>query len=303
MTRPHIAFKPFFSLLYDTGLELSSDYGSVHAAALGYYVLLSIFPLAILAAIIITRIVGPDAFSGEFETLLSNIIGPQYSQLLENLFASSYESATNNVWTLLNILFLIYSSSYMFFQARISLDAMWKLTPKPGVTNSLLATFKTYTFAYVIAFLVGISFLALLFANTLWNLISNLAANRLNINLTNMKTVFDVAASPLIYTLIFLVAFRYLPQAKSRLIDLFPGAVLTAILYWGGNNAYSIYLNYSTVSTFYGVAGSLMLFLFWVYYSAMIFLFGAKFTRLYATRFGSGITPHSNMTFTIPVKT
>jgi hypothetical protein len=69
----------------------------------------------------------------------------------------------------------------------------------------------------VIAFLVGISFLALLFANTLWNLISNLASNRLNLNMTGIETVLGVVASPLMYVLIFLVAFRYLPQAKTRL--------------------------------------------------------------------------------------
>jgi membrane protein len=132
MIKPHFTFKGFLSLLYEAGIELSRDFGNVHAAALSYYILLSIFPLAILAAIIITRIIGPAALSGDFKALLSNIVWTQYSLLLEQLITSSYESATNNVWTLLNILFLIYSSSYMFFQARISLDAMWMLTPIRG---------------------------------------------------------------------------------------------------------------------------------------------------------------------------
>lgn len=298
MTTSRFKLKSLFSLFYEAGMELSKDYGSVHAAALGYYILLSIFPLAILVAIIITRIMGPAAFSGDFEGMFSAIIGPQFSHLLGQLIAGSYESAKNNVWTFLNILVLIYSSSYMFYQARISLDALWKLTPKPGVTNSLLATAKTYTFAYVIAFLVGISFLFLLFMNTLWNLISNLVANRFNFYLTTIDPVLDAVASPLIYTLIFLVAFRFIPQAKTRMVDLFPGAVLTAFLYWGGNYIYAFYLNYSTVSTFYGVAGTLVFFLFWVYYSAMIFFYGAKFSRIYATRYGNGITPHANMTLT-----
>jgi uncharacterized BrkB/YihY/UPF0761 family membrane protein len=132
MTRPRPTLRTFPSLPYEAGNELSRDYGRVHAAALGVYVLLSIFPLALLVAILITRMVGSAALSGDFEAMGSNIIGPQYSQFLEKLFTSSYESATNNVWTLLNILLLIYSFSYMFFQARISLDAMWKLTPKAG---------------------------------------------------------------------------------------------------------------------------------------------------------------------------
>jgi membrane protein len=282
-------------LVYDSGMELSRDYGSVHAAALGYYILLSVFPLATLSAIIITRIIGPATLAGDYEVLLSAVIGAQYSKLLQSLITSSYSVASNNVWTIVNILVLIYASSYMFYQARISLDAMWHLTPKPGVANTLLATAKTYTFAYIIALLVGLSFLVLLFWNTLWNIISELITKLFSINLSGMESFLDVFSSPLIYTLIFMAAFRYLPQARMRKRDMLPGSILTAILYWVGNYLYAYFLGYSTVGTIYGIASSTVVFLFWVFYSAMIFLFGAKFTRLYALRFGNGLKPDENM--------
>jgi membrane protein len=185
----------------------------------------------------------------------------------------------------------------MFYQARTSLDAMWRLVPKPGVANSMLAAVKSYTFAYIIAFLVGLSFLILLFWNTLWNIISDSITRQFSINLAGMKSFLDVFSSPLLYTVIFMAAFRYLPQARMRKRDILPGAVLTAVLYWAGNYIYSIYLGYSTFATFYGIASSTVIFLFWVFYSAMIFLFGAKFTRLYAHRFGKGIKPDDNMMF------
>jgi membrane protein len=282
-------------LVYDSGMELSRDYGSVHAAALGYYILLSVFPLATLSAIIITRIIGPATLAGDYEVLLSAVIGAQYSKLLQSLITSSYSVASNNVWTIVNILVLIYASSYMFYQARISLDAMWHLTPKPGVANTLLATAKTYTFAYIIALLVGLSFLVLLFWNTLWNIISELITKLFSINLSGIESFLDVFSSPLIYTLIFMAAFRYLPQARMRKRDMLPGSILTAILYWVGNYLYAYFLGYSTVGTIYGIASSTVVFLFWVFYSAMIFLFGAKFTRLYALRFGNGLKPDENM--------
>lgn len=295
MNKDFLIFKKTGRLLYDSAVELSRDYGNVHAAALGYYILLSIFPLATLSAIIITRIIGPATLAGDYEVLLSAVIGAQYSKLLQSLITSSYSVASNNVWTVVNILVLVYASSYMFYQARISLDAMWHLTPKPGVANSLLATAKTYTVAYFIALLVGLSFLVLLFWNTLWNIISELITNRFSINLSGLESFLDVFSSPLIYTLIFMAAFRYLPQARMRKRDMLPGAVLTAILYWAGNYLYAFYLGYSTVGTIYGIASSTVVFLFWVFYSAMIFLFGAKFTRLYALRFGNGLKPDDNM--------
>jgi membrane protein len=295
MNKAALGMKEAGRLLFDSGVELSRDYGSVHAAALGYYILLSVFPLATLSAIIITRIIGPATLAGDYEVLLSAVIGAQYSKLLQSLITSSYSAASNNVWTLVNILILIYASSYMFYQARISLDAMWHLTPKPGVTNTLLATVKTYTIAYILAFLVGLSFLVLLFWNTLWNIISDLITHRFSINLSSMEAFLDVFSSPLIYTLIFWAAFRYLPQARMRKRDMLPGAVLTALLYWIGNYLYAIYLGYSSVGTIYGIASSTVIFLFWVFYSAMIFLYGAKFTRLYAFRFGRGLIPDDNM--------
>lgn len=282
-------------MFYESALGLTKDFGSVHAAALGYYILLSIFPLATLSAIIITRIVGPAALSGDYEVMLSKIVGAQYSGMLQNLITESYSVATNNVWTMLNILVLIYASSYMFYQARISLDALWHLSPRPGVTNSLLATMKTYTLAYGVALLVGLSFLALLFFNTAINMFSNLIQNKFNLDFSALRPAINIISSPIIYTGIFLIAFRYLPQAKARFMDLLPGALLTAILYWVGNYLYGIYLSFGSSSTIYGVASSMVLFLFWIYYSAMIFLYGAKFTGLYVTRYGNGITPHFNM--------
>jgi membrane protein len=287
--------KAIISLFYESAQGLTKDFGSVHAAALGYYILLSIFPLATLSAIIITRIVGPAALSGDYEVMLSKIVGAQYSGMLQNLITESYSVATNNVWTMLNILVLIYASSYMFYQARISLDALWHLSPRPGVTNSLLATMKTYTLAYGVALLVGLSFLALLFFNTAINMFSNLIQNKFNLDFSALRPAINIISSPIIYTGIFLIAFRYLPQAKARFMDLLPGALLTAILYWVGNYLYGIYLSFGSSSTIYGVASSMVLFLFWIYYSAMIFLYGAKFTGLYVTRYGNGITPHFNM--------
>lgn len=86
MSETRFTVKGLFSLLFDAGVELSRDFGSVHAAALGYYILLSIFPLAILAAVLVTRIAGPTPLSGDFQSLLSNIVGIQYSRLYVTRF-------------------------------------------------------------------------------------------------------------------------------------------------------------------------------------------------------------------------
>jgi uncharacterized BrkB/YihY/UPF0761 family membrane protein len=151
------SFKPgdLFSLFYDSIQDLSRDYGSVHSAAPGYYILLSILPLATLSAAIITRNIGPMSHTGDYEALLSNIVDNQYSGMIHDLITKNYSIAADSVWTILNILVLIYASSYMFYQARISLDARWCLSPKPGGVNLLWAPVKTCSLAYNFALLVG----------------------------------------------------------------------------------------------------------------------------------------------------
>jgi uncharacterized BrkB/YihY/UPF0761 family membrane protein len=188
------SFKPkdLFSLSSDSIQGLSRDYGSVHSAALRHYLLLSIFPLSKLSAILITRIIGPMALTGDYEALLSNIVGVQYSRRIQDLITDNYSIATNNVWTMLNILVLICASSYMFYQARISLDALWHLSPKPGVSNSLWATVKTCSLAYIIAILAGLSFLALLFCNTAINMSSHLLQNKFILDFSSAQPFINI---------------------------------------------------------------------------------------------------------------
>jgi membrane protein len=290
-------FRGFAMLFYETYTELTKDYGNVHAAALAFYILLSIFPLALLGAIIISNILGPVVLNQNFFDMLVNLVGRQYAVMLTSLISTSYETASSGVWTWIGILSLVYAASYMFYQSRMSIDALWHLTPKSGMVNSLIASIKTYALAYVITLFVGISFLLLLFISPFLNVVTDAFSARINIEINGLLTTIEYLVSPLLFSLIFYVAFRFLPQAGARRKDLLPGALVTAILYWLGNFFYGIYLSYSSINSFYGAAGNLILFLFWVYYSAFIFLYGAKFTYLYVTRFGAGLTPHQNIMF------
>jgi uncharacterized BrkB/YihY/UPF0761 family membrane protein len=132
---------------------------------------------------------------------------------------------------------------YVLSSEDIALDALWHLSPKPGVSNSLWAAVKICSLAYIIAILAGLSFLALLFCNTAINMSSNLLQNKFNLDFSSAQPFINIISSPIIYTGIFLIAFRYLLQENSRFIDLIPGAFLTAVPYWVGIYLYTLYLN------------------------------------------------------------
>jgi membrane protein len=106
-------------------------------------------------------------------------------------------------------------------------------------------------------------------------------------------------ASPVSYIVIFALVFKTIPKAKIRWRDVWPGAVVTAVLFWLGGSLVGIYLGYSVWTSVYGAAGSIIAILLWIYYSAWIFLFGAKFIKLYADKFGAPIIPDEDTTFVV----
>ncbi len=94
--------------------------------------------------------------------------------------------------------------------------------------------------------------------------------------------------------LLFAIIFKYLPDAEIRWMDVWVGAVLTALLFTVGKYLLGLYLGRGSVTSSYGAAGSLVLILLWVYYSSLILLYGAELTRVYADHFGPGLRPSPN---------
>jgi membrane protein len=101
--------------------------------------------------------------------------------------------------------------------------------------------------------------------------------------------------APLAYLLVFILMFKFLPKAAIRWLDVLPGALVTSLLLLIGNRLIDLYVSYIFEISIYGAAGSVFVFLIWIYYLALIVLFGAKFTLLYAERFGQAITPAASV--------
>jgi hypothetical protein len=101
----------------------------------------------------------------------------------------------------------------------------------------------------------------------------------------------NVALSLVVITLLFAAIFKVLPDAEVSWSDVWIGAILTSLLFVVGKTLIGVYLGHSSVGSTYGAAGSLLVFLVWVYYSAQILFFGAEFTQVYARQRGKRIVP------------
>jgi membrane protein len=186
----------------------------------------------------------------------------------------------------------------MFRQLQHSLNTMWGIVPKAEtIHQSLITMAKNYLLSAVAVLSVGLVVLGSLFINALWLAVPEQYLRAVLPNYDNLAPLARFIASPLIFMIIIAVIFKALPRARIRWRDVGPGAAVTALLFWLGSYLIGLYLSYSTWTSIFGAASSLIALLIWIYYSAWILLLGAKFTQTYAKKYGVPVAPRKDARF------
>jgi membrane protein len=277
---------------------LSRNEATLHAAALAYYTIFSLAPLLIISTAIAASFVNEAAVEGKIVELFANTLGSDVALFIQDIIKSSYDATSTSLATVIGLGMLIYGASTIFYKMRFALNAMWGIVPKStDIPINLLHIVKSRLLSATVVVGVGILLLGSLLLTAYLAALPDQLLARLFPNFEELSTVVSILGSPIVYMIVFAVIFETLPNAKIRWRDVWPGAALTAILFWIGGYFISLYLGRSGIASIYGASGALIVFLIWVYYSAWIFLFGAKFTQVYADRFGVPIRPDGNATF------
>ncbi len=197
-------------------------------------------------------------------------------------------NSTATITTLLSLLVLGFGATTSFAQLQSALNKVWGVKPDPR-RNQLHVFLVKRIFSFGVVITVAFLLLVSLAVNTLLvavgDRLSGGAAPTLAFQIVTTLVGF------MIITGLFSVMYRYLPDARIAWRDVRAGALMSASLFTLGKTVIGIYLGRSNPGSVYGVAGSLAVVLIWVYYTSMIVLLGAEFTRLWAQRFGRGITP------------
>jgi len=288
--------KYFVILIYEAVLGVFQNHGALHAAALAYNTLFSFAPLVILIVVITTRAFQNFVLEEEVMAGIENLVGAEAAPIFEEFVASSYSAAVSRVWTTIGILFLIYAGSSLFMQLRISLNAMWGLTIKTAsFTVSLKNTIYSRLLSATWVLVIGLLLPLMLGFNVIWAVIAETVHIEFTDQVEAILPFIKVVTSPILIFITFALLFKTLPQAKIYWRDVFPGALLTSVLFWLGTSLVGNFLKPSAIASIYGAAASLIFFLLWVYYSAWIILIGARFTMLYANRIGKKIIPYEHM--------
>ena len=279
-------------LLKTTFIDFKDDNAPRMAAALSYYTVFSLPPLLILLTMIAGAFFDPEQIQGRLVQEVGGAVGPEGADQIRTMISTADRPGTGGLLaTLLSVAALIFGATGAFGQLQAALNQAWEVEKDPEQTGLLSMVVKralSFGMILVIAFLLLVSMVL----SAVLTAAGGALASALPGGLGEASLwAINLGLSLLVITLLFMTMYKVLPDAEVAWSDVWHGALATAVLFVVGKFLLAWYLGRSDPGSAYGAAGSLAVLLVWIYYSAMIFLFGAEFTQAYARRRGSGIQP------------
>jgi membrane protein len=272
-----------WTLLRDSVMGWMDHNASRTGAALAFYTVFSLAPILLLSIAMAGLFFGPQAARGEIFEQISDLIGPSGAAAVQSVIQNASESGASSLTTVLSVLTLIIGATTALVELKAGLDKIWDVPPeqRQGFWYFIRTRLLSVGVILALGFLLLVSLVISAGLAALENLSRGERFFNLVLEWLNQLLSFALVAA------LFGTLYKVLPSTSIAWRDVTVGAVVTAALFSIGKYAIGMYLGNSGLASTYGAAGSIVLLLVWVYYSAQIFLFGAEFTRTFARRFGS----------------
>ncbi len=279
------------SLLWDSAKKWNSDDVWQLGASVAYYAILALPGLMVIMINIISTVWKEDISTGRLTKGLASLIGYDAASDLNEMLQAARLDDDSWISNIIGMLALIFAATGVFYQLQLALNKIWKLkiNPRTPWWKMLTDRVKSFGFILVLGFLIMISFILSAVIALLQDWIQANVADYLG----EFVLAINFLLSLSIISVLFGLMFRYLPDARLEWKMVWPGALLTGILFETGKFLLEIYFTQSSPASAYGAAGLIVLLLLWVSYSCLILFYGAEFILVYSTRYGNGITPNS----------
>jgi membrane protein len=245
-------------------------------AALAFYTLLSIAPLLILVVAFVSVVLGHTAAEGQIIAQVQGMAGNAAAEAVRGMLQTSDKPAASAA-SFVGIVTLLFGASGVFGELRSALNNMWDLKPKKSAGLWSVIRERVFSFGMVLA--VGFLLLVSLLASAMLAAVTKFSASVLPAPPFVMGAI-NLLISLVAISFMFALIYRFVPETAVRWRDVWVGAIATGFLFTLGKDLLGIYLGRASVGSAYGAAGSLVVLIVWVYYSALIFLFGAEVTQL-----------------------
>ena len=284
------AFISIFSYVKQVFKEFSADNILKYSASLAYYTVFSIAPLLVIVSALLGFFFGKQAMQGQIYNQLSHLVGGLAALQIQDIIKNIHLNSNNYIASVISIVILFIGATSIFGEIQDSLNKIWGLRIKTKRVWWKLILTRLLSFSLIIS--IGIIMIVSVLLNALVNVFGKIVSNYLENYSTYFIEITEAVLSFFIAGFLFSLIFKILPDAKIRWKDVLLGGYVTAIFFTIGKIGIGFYLGKSNLTSLYGAAGSIIIFMVWVYYSSIILYLGAEFTKVHAKLYGSNIIPN-----------
>jgi membrane protein len=284
--------KGLWLLVRDAFFQWIDDNPFQMGAALAYYTLFSIAPLLLIAIGVAGSVLGRDASQIQIIGAIQDIVGFHSARAILAMIESAGQRPDTGFFaTAAGMVLLLLGAAGVIGQLQDSLNAIWRVASKTGRGIMGFAQDRLVSYSMVLG--VGFLLVVSLVVSALLTAVSGIVSGFLPIEAVSAH-ILGLIVSFVFIALLFAVIYKFVPDVRIAWRDVWIGAVTASLLFSVGKFFIGFYLGHSMVTSIYGAAGSLVTLLLWVYYSSLMFFFGAELTQVYATRYGSKVTAVEN---------
>jgi membrane protein len=287
--RKKLSFKGVWQLIKEAFTGFADDKVLKMSASLAYYTVFSIGPMLIVIIFFADLFYGREAVEGTIYGQIKDFVGADAALQIQEIIKNATIHQNSSAMAVVGFVTLFIGATTVFAEIQDSVNTIWNLKTKPekGWLRMIITRLLSFSIVVSLGFLLLVSLIV--------NGILEALMNRFQLLFPELAVVtvyiINLIVTFIVISLLFSIIFKVLPDAKIKWKDVFIGAMTTAILFMLGKFVITFYIGSSNVGSSYGAAGSLVVLLLWIYYSAVILYFGAEFTKTYAANYGSRIYP------------
>jgi membrane protein len=287
--KKRFSFHGFWQIIKKASIGFVDDNITKLSGSLAFYMVFSMGPMLLIIITISGIFLGRVAVEGKVYGQIEGFVGRDTALQLQQIIQHAFISGKNKLATMIGFIALFIGATSVFAEMQDSINTIWGIRAKPKkgwiawLKNRVLSFSIIISLGFLLLVSLGMSAIVEGFTNHLKNMFPGFTLTAFYI--LNQILIISISA------FIFAVIFKVLPDAKIKWKDVIAGALATTFLFLLGKFAISFYISKSNIGTTYGTAGSLIVLILWIYYSAIILYFGAEFTKAYAVRYGDQIHP------------
>lgn len=265
------------------------------SAALAYYTIFSLAPLLVLVMSLASVFLGEEAIRGQIFGQINGLVGNEAAKQIQDMIKNTSLSGKTSTALAVGIVTLLIGATSIFVEIQDSVNLIWRVKAKPKqgwlklLKDRLLSSSLVVSLGFLLLVSLVVNGIVLALSDQLTRFLPGLGVY--------IISGINFAISTAVVALLFGVIFKVLPDAKIAWKDVRLGALFTALLFMLGRYVIGLYIETTGTESTYGAAGSMIVILTWIYYTAAILYFGAEFTLAYANHFGVKIAPAKNAVY------